>query len=157
MRPNNTISILVVALIFLQIQWFELLVRCFIILSASSSYQKPEVHAYLRATKTLPASAMLSSHKKPTATVPKYTCGFYQSLWNLRLKSTITTAHCPICFLVKKLRMNRDTFDKLLNVLHPNIKRHNTMMRDWITPEKVLASTLYCLAHGNSSESKAQL
>ena len=55
----------------------------------------------------------------------------------------------------KKLRMNRETFDKLLDVLRPSITRQDTVMRDCVPPEKVLAIGLYRLAHGNSYESMA--
>ena len=46
--------------------------------------------------------------------------------------------------------MKRDTFDVLLNLLHPFLLRQNTSLRDCIPPEKVLALGLYRLAHGNS-------
>jgi len=45
--------------------------------------------------------------------------------------------------------MNRNTFNTLLNVLHPFLLRQNTSLCDCIPPEKVLALGLYCLAHGN--------
>ena len=46
--------------------------------------------------------------------------------------------------------MKRDTFDVLLNLLHPFLLRQNTSLRDCIPPEKVLALGLYRLTHGNS-------
>ena len=46
--------------------------------------------------------------------------------------------------------MDRDTFDVLLNLLHPSLLRQNTSLRDCIPPEKVLALGLYRLADGNS-------
>ncbi len=45
----------------------------------------------------------------------------------------------------------RDTFDALLNLLHPFILRQNTTLRDCIPPEKLLALGLnYRFAHWNS-------
>ena len=46
--------------------------------------------------------------------------------------------------------MDRDTFDVLLNLLHPSLLRQNTSLHNCIPPEKVLALGLYHLAHGNS-------
>ena len=54
----------------------------------------------------------------------------------------------------KKLRVNRCTFDILLNVLLPAVTHENTpgntILRDCIAPETVLALGLYRLAHSNS-------
>ena len=55
-------------------------------------------------------------------------------------------------FFRRKLRMDRCTFDILLNVLRPAVTRKNTKLRDCFAPEKVLALGLYRLAHGNSYE-----
>ena len=55
----------------------------------------------------------------------------------------------PSQYFKSQLRMTRDTFDALLNVLHPFLLRQNTALRDCIPPEKVLALGLYRLAHGN--------
>ena len=49
--------------------------------------------------------------------------------------------------------MNRCAFDILLSVLRPAVTRENTRLRDCIAPEKILALSLYRLAHGNSYES----
>ena len=46
--------------------------------------------------------------------------------------------------------MNRDTFNTLLNMLHPFLLWQNTSLCDCIPPGKVLALGLYCLVHGNS-------
>ena len=59
----------------------------------------------------------------------------------------------PGDYFRKQLRMNRCTFDILLNVLRPTVTRENTRLRDCIAPEKVLTLSLYRLAHGNSYES----
>ena len=56
----------------------------------------------------------------------------------------------PLHYFKTQLRMDRDTFDVLLNVLHHSLLRQNTSLRDCIPPEKVLALGLYRLAHGNS-------
>ena len=56
----------------------------------------------------------------------------------------------PAMYFKSQLRMTRDTFDVLLNVLRPFLLRQNTALRDCIPPEKVLALGLYRLAHGNS-------
>ena len=59
----------------------------------------------------------------------------------------------PEEYFRKQLRMNRRTFDMLLNVLRPAVTREKTRLRDCVAPEKVLALGLYRLAHGNSYES----
>ena len=56
----------------------------------------------------------------------------------------------PPHYFKTQLRMDRDTFDVPLNLLHPSLLRQNTSLRDCIPPEKVLALGLYRLAHGNS-------
>ena len=56
----------------------------------------------------------------------------------------------PPHYFKTQFRMDRDTFDVLLNLLHPALLRQNTSLRDCIPPEKVLALGLYRLAHGNS-------
>ena len=56
----------------------------------------------------------------------------------------------PPHYFKTQLRMDRDTFDVLLNLLHPSLLRQNTSLRDYIPPEKVLALGLYRLADGNS-------
>lgn len=50
----------------------------------------------------------------------------------------------------KQLRMGRNTFQLLLNVLAARLSRQNTRFRNCIPPEKVLAIGLFRLAHGNS-------
>ena len=49
--------------------------------------------------------------------------------------------------------MNRDTFDLLLPVLGNRLVRQNTVMRNYLSPKKVLACGLLRLAHGDSYES----
>ena len=65
-------------------------------------------------------------------------------------KYTLIIKQIPPHYFKTQLRMDRDTFDVLLNLLHPSLLRQNTSLRDCIPPEKVLALGLYCLAHGNS-------
>ena len=48
--------------------------------------------------------------------------------------------------------MNRESFDLLLNVTRNRLTRQNTILRNCLTPEKVLACGLLHLAHGNSHE-----
>lgn len=48
------------------------------------------------------------------------------------------------------LRVNRATFDVILNILDPKLDRQNSIFRDCLPPSKVLAIGLYWLAHGNS-------
>jgi len=50
------------------------------------------------------------------------------------------------------MRMGRDTFGVLLNVLLPYVQRQNTRLRECITTERVLATALYRLAHGGTYE-----
>ena len=59
----------------------------------------------------------------------------------------------PEAFFRRQLRIDRCTFDVLLNVLRPAATHENTKLRDCIAPEKVLALGLYRLAHENSYES----
>ena len=56
----------------------------------------------------------------------------------------------PPSYFKSQLRMKRNTFNTLLNMLHPFLPRQNTSWRDCIPPEKVLALDLYRLARGNS-------
>ncbi|XP_057317786.1 uncharacterized protein LOC130662861 [Hydractinia symbiolongicarpus] len=51
------------------------------------------------------------------------------------------------------LRMNTDTFQKLIDIVGPKIQKQRTMMRDPISPEEKLAVTLRFLATGESYES----
>lgn len=48
--------------------------------------------------------------------------------------------------------MKRESFDLLLNVIRNRLTRQNTVLRNCLTPEKVLACGLLRLAHGNSYE-----
>ncbi|XP_020907305.1 protein ANTAGONIST OF LIKE HETEROCHROMATIN PROTEIN 1-like [Exaiptasia diaphana] len=48
------------------------------------------------------------------------------------------------------LRVNRATFDVILNILGPRLQRQNSIFRDCIPPSTVLAIGIYRLAHGNS-------
>ena len=59
-------------------------------------------------------------------------------------------APIPGDYFSKQLRLNRDTFTVLLNLISRRLTRQNTYLRDCVTPEKILALGLYCLAHGNS-------
>lgn len=56
----------------------------------------------------------------------------------------------PQDYFREQVRLNKDTFNILLNMLGPRLVRHNTRFRDAITTEKVLALGLYRLGHGNS-------
>ena len=56
----------------------------------------------------------------------------------------------PPHYFKTQLQMDRDTFDVLLNLLHPSLLRQNTSLRDCIPSEEVLALGLYRFAHGNS-------
>ena len=58
----------------------------------------------------------------------------------------------PGDYFRRLLRMNRESFDLLLNVIRNRLTRQNTVLRNCLTPEKVLASGLLRLAHGNSYE-----
>lgn len=59
-------------------------------------------------------------------------------------------ATIPGEYFRRQLRLNRNTFSLLLNILRPRLARQNTHLRDCVTPEKLLALGLYRLAHGNS-------
>ena len=59
-------------------------------------------------------------------------------------------ASIPGDYFRKQLRLNRDTFTALLNLIRPRLTTQNTYLRDCVTPEKILALGLYRLAHGNS-------
>ena len=43
----------------------------------------------------------------------------------------------------RQLRLNRNTFSLLLNILRPRLARQNAHLRDCVTPEKLLALGLY--------------
>ena len=58
----------------------------------------------------------------------------------------------PGDYFRRLLRMNRESFDLLLNVIRNRLTRQNTILRNCLTPEKVLACGLLRLAHGNSYE-----
>ena len=56
----------------------------------------------------------------------------------------------PGDYFWRLLRMNRESFDLLLNVIRNRLTRQNTILRNCLTPEKVLACGFLRLAHGNS-------
>ena len=56
----------------------------------------------------------------------------------------------PPHYFKTQLGMDRNTFDVLVNLLHPSLLRQNTSLHDCIPPEKVFALGLFRLAHGNS-------
>ena len=58
----------------------------------------------------------------------------------------------PGDYFRRLLRMNRESFDLLLNVIRNRLTRQNTVLWNCLTPEKVLACGLLRLAHGNSYE-----
>ena len=66
--------------------------------------------------------------------------------------------HChdrtiPEEYFRQQLRMKKDTFDVVLNLLGYRLVRQDTRFRDAIPSEKVLALGLYRLGHGNSYNS----
>ena len=56
----------------------------------------------------------------------------------------------PEDFFRQQLRMNRATFNTILDVLGARSVRQNSRFRSCLSPAKVLAIGLYRLAHGNS-------
>jgi len=50
----------------------------------------------------------------------------------------------------QQLCVRKPTFQILLNILAPQLTRQDNAMHDCITPEKVVAISLYRVAHGNS-------
>ena len=56
----------------------------------------------------------------------------------------------PEDFFRQQLRMNRATFNTVLDVSGARIVRENSRFRSCLSPAKVLAIGLYRLAHGNS-------
>lgn len=58
----------------------------------------------------------------------------------------------PEDYFRRQMRMSRNSFDLLLNILRPYIQRENTRLRPCISPERVLAIALYRLAHGGTYE-----
>ena len=56
----------------------------------------------------------------------------------------------PDDYFRRQLRLNRMTFDLLLEVLGPRLTRRDTRMRNCIPPEKILALALSRLGHGTS-------
>ena len=59
----------------------------------------------------------------------------------------------PEEYFRQQLRMKKDTFDVVLNLLGYRLVRQDTRFRDAIPSEKVLALGLYRLGHGNSYNS----
>ena len=155
MRPNRSVIVLVLAFIFLQIQWFQLLLRYLIFFTANCQYQRLQNQLFV----------LISERRQLKLRARRRRCRlrYRQSpyMWVLPkpVESWFEINHhnrtLPDTVFRKKLRMNRETFDKLLDVLRPSITRQDTIMRDCVPPEKVLAIGLYRLAHGNSYESMA--
>ena len=63
--------------------------------------------------------------------------------------------HCydptiPQEFFRQQLRMTRNTFNQILNMLNHRLVRQQSRLRDPLPPEKILALGLYRLGHGNS-------
>ena len=56
----------------------------------------------------------------------------------------------PETFFRQQLRINRATFDTVMNTLGPRIVRENSRSRACSCPAKILAIGLYRLVHGNS-------
>ena len=56
----------------------------------------------------------------------------------------------PGAYFRRQVRLDRQTFDLLLDKLRPHITRQNTRMRRCIAPEKVLAIGLHRMGHGSS-------
>ena len=63
-----------------------------------------------------------------------------------------TDRKIPGDYFRRLLRMNKESFDLLLNVIRNRLTRQNTILRNCLAPEKVLACGLPRLAHGNSYE-----
>jgi len=53
-------------------------------------------------------------------------------------------------FLHQQLHVTRNTYNCILNILHPRPVWQQSRFRDPLPPEKILALGLYCLGHGNS-------
>ena len=64
-------------------------------------------------------------------------------------------AAIPQEYFRQQLRVNKNTFDIIRNILGPRLVRQNSKFRDCLPPQKVLALGLYRLAHGNSYSSIA--
>ena len=54
----------------------------------------------------------------------------------------------PVTYFRQQLRMNRETFDELLDILRDRIQRQDSRFRNCIPAQKVLAIGLHRLAHG---------
>jgi len=82
----------------------------------------------------------------------------FQSYWMLSRPETswfqihFRDQNIPEDNFHRQLRMGRNTFDLLMNVLRPAVQRENTRFRDCTSPERVVAIGLYHLAHGGSYE-----
>ena len=129
------------------------MLRCFIFLAASCTYQRLQNQLFVliserRRLKMKARRYRMRKRQSPYMWVlPKPVESWFEINYHNRT--------LPDTVFRKKMRMDRETFDRLLNVLGPSITRQDTMMRDCIPPEKVLAIALYRLAHGNSYESMA--
>ena len=56
----------------------------------------------------------------------------------------------PGTFFRRQLRLDKRTFEFLLNELRPQLTRQDTRMRKCISPEKILATGPHRLGHGSS-------
>ena len=56
----------------------------------------------------------------------------------------------PQGFFRQQLRVTRNTFNQILNMLNHRLVREQSRFRDPLPPEKILALGLYRLGHGNS-------
>ena len=56
----------------------------------------------------------------------------------------------PEEFFRQQLRVRRNTFNRILNLLGHHLVRQPSRFRDQLPPEKILALGLYRLGHGNS-------
>lgn len=59
-------------------------------------------------------------------------------------------ARIPQDFFRQQLRVTRNTFNRILNMLGHRLVRQQSRFRDPLPPEKILALGLYRLGHGNS-------
>lgn len=56
----------------------------------------------------------------------------------------------PRTYFRRQLRLDRHTFNLLLDEVRPHITRQDTRMRKYIAPEKISATGLHRLGHGSS-------
>lgn len=140
MRPNRTLCIAIIVLLFSAIQQQQNQLLAFVLL----------MERWINSCNRLLAASLRARNRRlrqlrraPYAwSLPRPNESWFEIHYH---DLTI-----PEEFFRQQLRMNRATFNTVLDVLGARIVRQNSRFRSCLSPAKVLAIGLYRLAHGNS-------